>query len=311
MQSCQRSQGELLDYVYDLLEEGERRTLQEHLEDCDSCRSALAQAQQHQRLLATAAKHEFPSVRFETPNGAQPQTIRFSRPVRHAPMLRWLAAASVLIAVGGALVWFQQSSKPNVPVLPDGPLAKADGAEGGNSKVAPGGVGPSPTKYVFEPTAITRRSPDDSQRGPTVDWGVEKDGLRARVLARKQTFKVGGKIDVQCRIMNINKEPRVVWDSGFWPNHQLVVLDQAGKEVPRTAVGEQGRAAFAPGGSRDKNVPVTLKQGGTNDATQDLSQLFVLDKPGKYSVYFVYEEKQPTGWHGRIESNLVTITLVK
>src|SRR5258708_13641880 len=123
MLSCQRSQGELLDYVYDLLEQGERRTLQEHLAECDSCRSALAQAQQHQRLLATAAKHEFPSVRFEAPNEEQPQTIRFSSPVRRAPNFRWLAAASVMIALGGALVWFQQTTNPNSPALPAAPLA--------------------------------------------------------------------------------------------------------------------------------------------------------------------------------------------
>jgi anti-sigma factor RsiW len=67
MQNCEGHQNLLLDYLFDLLEDGERRALEDHLAGCAACRGALAKNKEQQRLLAAAARLECAGVRFEAP----------------------------------------------------------------------------------------------------------------------------------------------------------------------------------------------------------------------------------------------------
>ena len=56
MRSCDHYQAQLLEHLYGLLEPGDARALQEHVEQCGDCRAALARAEAQQQLIAAAAR---------------------------------------------------------------------------------------------------------------------------------------------------------------------------------------------------------------------------------------------------------------
>ena len=144
------------------------------------------------------------------------------------------------------------------------------------------------------------------------DFGDEVNGLRAKVSLVKTQTPVGQPIQIHYVKHNVSDVNQIIWHSGFWPNHQIVVKDALGKSVARTARGNQCAAAFSPGGARDKNFPMTLKP-GDEDATEgamDLTQQFDLNKLGTYSVQIFYEEMQK-GWNGRLASNIAQFQIVK
>jgi RNA polymerase sigma factor (sigma-70 family) len=134
------------------------------------------------------------------------------------------------------------------------------------------------------------------------DFGPEVNGLRAKASLRLHRFPVGEPIPVGFTVKNVSPQVQVLWHSGYWPNHQVVVQDAAGKEPPLTPRGEQVRKAFAPGGQRDKNVRVEVQPGREDlEAPQDITTLYDLTRPGRYRVRITYEEKQD-GWQGRLPS---------
>jgi RNA polymerase sigma factor (sigma-70 family) len=139
------------------------------------------------------------------------------------------------------------------------------------------------------------------------DFGDEVKGLRARVTLAKKKFLVGEAIPAKYVVKNVSKEEQTVWHSGFWPNHQVIVKDADGKEPPLSEFGKERRKAFSPGGERSKNSPVTIPPGGEDAAYEkyDLTQLYDLAKSGRYTVQYIYEEKQG-GWEGRLPSNEAT-----
>jgi hypothetical protein len=143
-------------------------------------------------------------------------------------------------------------------------------------------------------------------KAPAVEeFGMEVKGLKAKVTLARKKIAVGKAIQVSYAVKNVSKVEQILWHSGFWPNHQILVRDAAGKEPPLTRLGRQCRDAFAPDGGRDKNVPWKVAA-GKEDATEgayDLAKLYDLTKPGRYTVQYVYEEKQAGGWQGRLPSN--------
>src|SRR5262245_1876329 len=104
MSPCEAYQPQLLDYLYDVLDAGERGPLEQHLTGCAACQAALDRARRHQRLLARAAKARFPSVRFDPP-AAVPLTSPKGtvRPARR--WAGWMAAAAALLAVALPSGW--------------------------------------------------------------------------------------------------------------------------------------------------------------------------------------------------------------
>jgi alpha-2-macroglobulin-like protein len=117
MLTCATCCSQMLEYLYDLLEASERQTWQEHLKDCALCQAELTRTQAQQQLLARAAKMDFSKVRFTPPaaggTGVSPVATDHAPSLRMVTMRpqrwrRWLAAASVLLAVSvaGAAGWF-------------------------------------------------------------------------------------------------------------------------------------------------------------------------------------------------------------
>src|SRR5438132_921161 len=72
MDRCTHYQTQMLDYVYDLLDEDVVRDLALHLEHCTDCQAALRAARGQQQLLAAAARLEFPAVGFRVPQQPAP-----------------------------------------------------------------------------------------------------------------------------------------------------------------------------------------------------------------------------------------------
>src|SRR5207248_1403082 len=94
-----------LNYVYELLDDDERRAIHAHLETCADCRSALARARAQQDVLKAATRTSFPDVHFTAPVvRAFPEPMEAAPlPIRRRPWRRWAAAACIaLVLCGGA-----------------------------------------------------------------------------------------------------------------------------------------------------------------------------------------------------------------
>src|SRR5438552_3824569 len=112
MLNCETCRGQLLEYLYEVVDEVDVRGIQEHLEHCLMCRASLAKAQAHKQLLGKAAKAQFPGVRFDAP--AEPAVLPLSTPVpRRAVKRTWIArvttsalarAAAVLLVIGALAI---------------------------------------------------------------------------------------------------------------------------------------------------------------------------------------------------------------
>ena len=83
MDRCTHYQTQMLDYVYDLLDEDVVRDLALHLEHCANCQASLREARGQQQLLAAAARLELPSVCFRVPEETAP--VAASAPAQDEP----------------------------------------------------------------------------------------------------------------------------------------------------------------------------------------------------------------------------------
>src|SRR5262249_9577881 len=103
MRTCDAFQAELLNHLYDLLDDEERRDLAAHLDTCPDCQAARTALEGKRKLLAAAAKTEFPGVRFqppaEEPAPAAPRKVSLPTPVL-PKWGKWAIAAGLLLTVG-------------------------------------------------------------------------------------------------------------------------------------------------------------------------------------------------------------------
>lgn len=127
---------------------------------------------------------------------------------------------------------------------------------------------------------------DDPERAP--DRGI----IYSAVL-NKATYRSGEPIQLSLSFENPTEAAVTIWLSGFWPNHEILVTDDAGEEPPLTEDGKRRRAAFAPDGERDKNAPRVLSPGMRyRDAKGlDLTDLYRFEK-GTYQVRAAYHDMQ-------------------
>src|SRR5581483_5985697 len=100
MMTCAHCRAALLDRLYGLLDPAEVAAVDAHLAGCPACQAEQLRAARVQRLLAAAARTEFPDVRFTPPAvDAAPAPAAKSG----GPRLRWLGwavAAAVVLGVG-------------------------------------------------------------------------------------------------------------------------------------------------------------------------------------------------------------------
>src|SRR5262249_20856452 len=154
----------------------------------------------------------------------------------------------------------------------------------------------------------------DPTKVPPADFGPEVEGLRAKVTLAKEKFEVGEATPVKYVVKNVSHDEQVIWHRGFWPNHVLVVKDADGKEPPLTEFGSQCRKAFSPNRTHGgKRVPVKVPPGGEDRAYEeyDLTTHFDVSRPGRYTVQYLYDDRQPEGgWAGRLPSNVVEFEVV-
>jgi hypothetical protein len=111
MDRCESCRNLMLEYLYDLLDEAELQPFVEHLTGCAACQAQLEKAKAQQRLLAAAAKKQFPAVQFEAPPVTVPAPIapasgRNEGGIQRSPrsfraVARWAVAAGVLVAAVG------------------------------------------------------------------------------------------------------------------------------------------------------------------------------------------------------------------
>jgi RNA polymerase sigma factor (sigma-70 family) len=172
------------------------------------------------------------------------------------------------------------------------------------------GIGSWPQTRARAP-ALESREPPGRAGMAAIEPGPEVNGLRARVAPGKAKFEAGEAVPVNYAVHNVSRTEQIVWHSGFWVNHLILVRDAAGREPPLTPFGRRCRSAFSPGGERSKNVPVPIPAGGTDAAYEeyDLTKHYDLSRPGRYTVQYVYEEKHG-GWEGRLPSNEATFAIV-
>jgi hypothetical protein len=293
MKTCTDRQNLMLEYLYDLLDDVECRDLQGHADSCPSCATALRQAQMQKGQLAAAAKREFPNVRFVAPTESQPATLPFRRTIIKHPWVRYALAASVLIAIGVTLVvrnpW--RNGAPSV--------ANLNGMEKKNNG----------------PTIGPLHLPDSPLK--VKEAGVSVGGLQASITLEPNTFQLGARrISVGYQVQNVSNESVFVWHRNFWPNHQIIVVDEKGVPVERTPQGEEYLKQFAPGAEKalEPSAQRVEVLGGQFDKAymnQNLALFFKFEKPGAYRVQIIHEERHPDGWKGELlYSNILTFHIV-
>lgn len=118
--TCNHCQEQLLNYLYDVLDDAERAPIAAHLDSCPMCQSARNGLRAQQELLAEAAKESFAAVTFqppaETPKRLGEPTLAMPRRQRGFSWVRVALAASVLMfVVGGGSMgiwgWFRTKSE--------------------------------------------------------------------------------------------------------------------------------------------------------------------------------------------------------
>jgi hypothetical protein len=119
MDRCQHCQEQLLDFLYDLLDEPDQIALEAHLVGCAACQAALTRARRQQDILASVARLECDSLHFEIPTDepvpepAAPLEEPAVLPLPHRPARAprrfwqpWVAAAATLLVIAGAGLYF-------------------------------------------------------------------------------------------------------------------------------------------------------------------------------------------------------------
>jgi hypothetical protein len=118
----------MLEHLYGLLEVADAQALQGHVQECAVCRSALARADEQQKLIASAARTEVAGFRFEVPaDDAPASTVPYvARIGRSSRVRRWAVAACVWLALGAlglaGATWYHRAHQLEQAVT----VAKAD-----------------------------------------------------------------------------------------------------------------------------------------------------------------------------------------
>jgi hypothetical protein len=246
MLSCETCRGQLLEYLYDLLDESDRRALVGHVAQCPACEAALVKARSQQRLLGAAAKASFPGVRFEAPAAAV--VLPLAKPLpqvvarRHA-WARWAMAAAVVFAVGGLA---------SVAAVGAGVFLQADGVVARNGALV-ADLGRQVKDIQQEQATLrTERGADLAALPKKRDAELAALENKAReqqarvVVVCNQAYQPGAPNEYQIQTLNLNDQP-------VKSHLDVQIVDQ----LDRRTVFTQKMAA--PNGQARLLVPADLK----------------------------------------------------
>jgi hypothetical protein len=132
----------------------------------------------------------------------------------------------------------------------------------------------------------------------------DSSALKIAISTPHLEFKAGSEIPLTISQKNISAKDLLVYGNGRTEiNFTIKVLDEQQKEPPLTDYYYTLRYGHIPiAGSRTFGM---LKPNKTFDETIVLNKLYILDKPGKYSI----QVSKVRGGKKEILSNIVTITL--
>lgn len=112
MDRCRHCQAQLLDHLYDLLDEADQAVLEAHLSGCVACRHALDLARQQQQMLAAAARYDGVVAPYHAPAVVplgepleQPAVLPLPYRKPAAGWRPWVAAAAALLVLAGVGLW--------------------------------------------------------------------------------------------------------------------------------------------------------------------------------------------------------------
>jgi len=135
MDRCRHCQAQLLDHLYDLLDEADQALLDAHLSGCVACRHALDLARQQQHLFAAAARFDGVAAPFEAP-----AVVPLGEPLEQPAVLPlpyrkpavgwrpWVAAAAALLVLAGVGLWVRHDHAAARDAVADNRAARADRA---------------------------------------------------------------------------------------------------------------------------------------------------------------------------------------
>ncbi len=122
---------------------------------------------------------------------------------------------------------------------------------------------------------------------PSINWGLETQGLQAGISIEKTEYRRGEPILVRFLVRNVGAHPQVLTRSGFWPNHKLIVIDRvANAELPLTEVGQEARKVFNADDALRKTFSVTVEAGEADlpYGPFDVRDHFQIDSTRSYSL---------------------------
>jgi hypothetical protein len=207
MLSCETCRGQLLENLYDLLDEADQRALDAHLGQCPACQASLAKARNQQRLLGAAAKTSFAGVCFEAPAAATvlPLTEPVPRTFARTPAwTRWAMAAAVVLAVGGLAT---------MTTMLCGGFLVADGIASRNSAlVADAGQGIKDLQKE-EAQLLNKRNADLAAlpKKRDADLAALEEKVREQqarvVVVCNRAYQPGALNEYQIQTLNLNDQP--------------------------------------------------------------------------------------------------------
>jgi RNA polymerase sigma factor (sigma-70 family) len=229
--------------------------------------------------------------------------------LRTMMMTRLLLVGLMLLALGVAgtigSVWASQAQQ-----AADGSEQPTPAAEAPDPALQP-----APALAQETGTGSVTNNKVELTSQPADDFGPEVKGLRARLTLAKKQFTVGEPIVPTYVVKNVSAEKISIFHCGFWPNHQVIVRDATGNKPPLTPFGLSCGKVF--GGPRDENASVVLNPGGedANEFIPDLTKIYDLNKPGRYSVEFIYDDEclypeKKGSLHVKLPSNVVAFDIV-
>lgn len=148
---------------------------------------------------------------------------------------------------------------------------------------------------------------------PAENGSVKRNDIVASIVIEPSKQIPGEYIQIQYKVENRSDQPITIWNCGFWPNHQIIIMDQSNSELPLTEKGLLYRQTFQPHGTRKKNIPVVIKPKESHSVVipLDLTSLYQLT-PGDYILQVIYEDHyKPTPLTLRAEPVYFTIGTIR